>query len=60
MKDTMDYEGRLLTQRECYQIGYKHGRETGLREALAEANYDDPYSSCDCAAAIERLLEQKP
>ena len=58
MKDTMDYEGRLLTQRECYQIGYDKGREAGLIAAKNEChNY---HEICDAVAAIERLLEQKP
>jgi hypothetical protein len=42
--------------RRIAEAAYAKGRVEGLREALAEASVEDAYSSCDCAAAIERLL----
>ena len=57
MSDTMDYEGRLLTQQECYQIGYAKGREAGLQEAVALCREFVGVDALHCAAAIERLLK---
>ena len=54
------FNEKPLYSAEALATAHAKGREAGLREALAEANYDDPYSSCDCATAIEQLLEKKP